>query len=69
MLVCSSSSSVVRIPHKGYLIVHFCTQYPYKEVVMVYLYKFVDGEWRLVDYGVINKTDTYIALGYLVKYV
>jgi hypothetical protein len=49
--------------------VHFCTQYPYKEVVMVYLYKFVDGEWRLVDYGVINKTDTYIALGYLVKYV
>lgn len=35
---------------------------------MVQLYKFVDGDWRLVDYGVVNKIDTYLALGYMVKY-
>lgn len=34
---------------------------------MVHLYKYVDGKWRLVDYGVDSKSDTYVALGYLVR--
>ena len=35
---------------------------------MVRLYKFIDGDWRFVDYGVLSKSDTYIAQGYLVRY-
>ncbi len=36
---------------------------------MVELYKYINGNWRLVDYGTNNKTDEYIAQGYLVKYI
>lgn len=35
---------------------------------MVQLYKFVNGDWRLVDYGVISKIDIYLAQGYMVKH-
>jgi len=35
---------------------------------MVYLYKWINGDWTLVDYGVANKSDVYVALGYLVMY-
>ncbi len=34
---------------------------------MVKLLKFIDNEWRVVDYGVKSKIDVYIALGYLVQ--
>ena len=36
---------------------------------MVRLYSYINGSWRFVDYGVASKTDTYIAMGYLVRYV
>jgi hypothetical protein len=36
---------------------------------MVKLYRFIKGSWRLVDLGVPRKTDTYLALGYLVRLV
>lgn len=35
---------------------------------MVHLYKWIDGDWRWVDYGVASKSDIYTALGYLVRY-
>ena len=34
---------------------------------MVKLYRFVDGEWRLVDLGVPSKIHVYLALGYVVR--
>ena len=36
---------------------------------MVKLYRFVDGAWHLVDFGVPSKTDVYLALGYVVRLV
>ncbi len=36
---------------------------------MVKLYRFVKGYWRLVDLGVLGKTDVYLALGYVVRIV
>ena len=36
---------------------------------MVELYLFINGNWTLVDYGTNNKTDVYIAQGYLVRYI
>lgn len=35
---------------------------------MLKLYKFIRGEWRLVDYGVISKAEIYLKLGYIVLY-
>jgi len=35
---------------------------------MVKLLKFLDGKWRVVDYGVHEKVDIYIAMGYVVIY-
>lgn len=35
---------------------------------IVKLLKFVEGKWRIVDYGVPGKVETYIALGYVVKH-
>lgn len=34
---------------------------------MVKLYRYVEGRWRLVDYGVPSKTHIYLALGYIVR--
>lgn len=36
---------------------------------MVYLYKWIDGKWRFVDYGVPSKSEEYTAQGYLVRYL
>jgi hypothetical protein len=36
---------------------------------MVKLYRFVDGMWRLVDYGVPSKIPVYLALGYVVRLI
>lgn len=35
---------------------------------MIKLYKWIDGDWRQVDVGVASKSETYVALGYLVVY-
>jgi len=35
---------------------------------MVKLWKFVNGAWRVVDYGVVSKIDVYTAMGYLVEF-
>jgi hypothetical protein len=34
---------------------------------MVKLLKFIDNEWRVVDYGVKSKINIYTALGYVVQ--
>jgi hypothetical protein len=36
---------------------------------MVKLYRFVDGRWRLVDFGVPSKIPVYLALGYVVRLI
>jgi len=36
---------------------------------MVKLYRFVAGNWCLLDLGVLRKIDTYLALGYLVRLI
>ena len=36
--------------------------------MMLKLYKFVDGAWRHVDWGVPAKADVYAAQGYVVTY-
>jgi len=35
---------------------------------MVKLLKFLNGKWQVVDYGVPEKVDVYIAMGYVVMY-
>jgi len=35
---------------------------------MVRLYKIIDGELRLVDYGVISQAESYVLQGYIVVY-
>ena len=35
---------------------------------MVYLLKFVNGKWEIVDCGVRSKVDEYTAQGYIVQY-
>jgi hypothetical protein len=43
---------------------------PRKEVKdMVKLYRFVDGMWRHVDFGVPSKVHVYLALGYVVRLI
>jgi hypothetical protein len=34
---------------------------------MVKLLKFIDGKWRVVDYGVESMRDAYSKMGYLVE--
>lgn len=35
---------------------------------MVKLLRFVNGSWRVVDYGVSSKIAVYTAMGYVVQY-
>ena len=35
---------------------------------MVKLFKFVDGAWRFVDFGVASKTEMYTRQGYIVEF-
>jgi len=35
---------------------------------MVKLLKFINGKWRIVDYGVASKVEVYTAMGYLVEW-
>jgi hypothetical protein len=38
-----------------------------KEKPMVKLLKFIEGKWRVVDYGVASMRETYTKMGYLVE--
>ena len=44
------------------------TPYYIGDEKMIKLYKLVDGEWKLVDYGVPVMADSYTAQGYIVVY-
>ena len=37
-----------------------------RKTQMVKLLKYVQGQWRIVDYGVKSKINTYTALGFIV---
>ena len=38
------------------------------EDIMIKLFKFVDGKWQCVDFGVAAHIDTYCKLGYIVEH-
>ena len=44
------------------------TPYYIGDKKMIKLYKLVNGEWKLVDYGVPAKAEEYAAQGYIVMY-
>ena len=35
---------------------------------MVKLLKYIDGEWRVVDYGLPRLAEVYLRMGYIVEY-
>ncbi len=39
-----------------------------KKTGMVKLLKFVNGAWRVVDFGVASKADVYTSMGYIVEW-